>query len=389
LKGKTVADKKLSELRATAQTTWADDDIMYVVTAADASKAMTLSTLMTEIITGVEINGTVQGPAGVTERNGLLIQPSAAITTAIARGVNVVMDWSGTYGATGAQFSSTVSGAGDHDHYSGLQNWTYHTSTGTTSRVSSIHNMLECSAGTITTYHGLYIQGPVLSGSGAITNSWNVYASAANRSYLAGGMILSDIALGGLSSSVSPANGVLRIYHDYADVAGGLSQHGILVTSTDEAAVGKGGVITLGGESGAASTPYAFASIMGAKEVAGATYNGYFSVYTTDTGSNNSEKMRVGSAGNLCLGLTAAGTSATKTVAISTGTAPAASPADACQLYSADQAAGNACLHTRTEGGAVIKLYQGAAVANPGAGEAEAKLIELLTILRAQGLIAT
>jgi hypothetical protein len=83
------------------------------------------------------------------------------------------------------------------------------------------------------------------------------------------------------------------------------------------------------------------------------------------------------------------GTNAQKVLAIGTGTAPSTSPADACQLYSADQAAGNACLHTRTEGGAVIKLYQGAAVANPGAGEAEAKLIELLTILRAQGLIAT
>jgi hypothetical protein len=83
------------------------------------------------------------------------------------------------------------------------------------------------------------------------------------------------------------------------------------------------------------------------------------------------------------------GTNAQKVLAIGTGTIPASSPADACQLYSADQAAGNACLHTRTEGGAVIKLYQGAAVANPGAGEAEAKLIELLTILRAQGLIAT
>lgn len=62
---------------------------------------------------------------------------------------------------------------------------------------------------------------------------------------------------------------------------------------------------------------------------------------------------------------------------------------DACHIYSADQAPGNACPHIRTEHGETIKLYQGAAVANPGAGEAEAKLIELLTILRAQGLIAT
>ena len=52
------------------------------------------------------------------------------------------------------------------------------------------------------------------------------------------------------------------------------------------------------------------------------------------------------------------GTSATRTLAISTGTAPSSSPADCFQLYSADITAGNAAAHFRTEGGAVIKVYQ-------------------------------
>jgi hypothetical protein len=66
--------------------------------------------------------------------------------------------------------------------------------------------------------------------------------------------------------------------------------------------------------------------------------------------------------GNTGIGQATFGTSATKTLAIATGTAPSTSPTDAFQIYSADQAAGNACLHTRTEGGAIIKLFQGAAL---------------------------
>ncbi len=52
------------------------------------------------------------------------------------------------------------------------------------------------------------------------------------------------------------------------------------------------------------------------------------------------------------------GTSATRTLAISTGTAPGSSPADCFQLYSADITAGNAAAHFRTENGAVVKIYQ-------------------------------
>jgi hypothetical protein len=94
--------------------------------------------------------------------------------------------------------------------------------------------------------------------------------------------------------------------------------------------------------------------------------------------------------GNVGIGTTAVGANANKALSIGVGTAPSTSPANVAQLWVADAAgADTACLHTRTEAGATIKWYQGAAVANPGAGEAEAKLIELLTILRAQGLIAT
>jgi hypothetical protein len=96
------------------------------------------------------------------------------------------------------------------------------------------------------------------------------------------------------------------------------------------------------------------------------------------------------------------GTSATNTLAISTGTAPASSPADCFQLYSADITAGNAAAHFRTEGGAVIKVYQettavgSAVLATPGAGTNIKDvdtfdgytIAQVVKALRNQGLLA-
>jgi len=64
--------------------------------------------------------------------------------------------------------------------------------------------------------------------------------------------------------------------------------------------------------------------------------------------------------GNIGLGNTAAGTSATRTLVGANGTAPSTSPTDAFQLYAADIAAGNSAPHFRTENGTIIKLH------NPG-----------------------
>lgn len=58
------------------------------------------------------------------------------------------------------------------------------------------------------------------------------------------------------------------------------------------------------------------------------------------------------------------GTNATNTIGVETGVAPTTSPADAFQMYSADQSAGNACAHFRTENGGVIKIYQGSHIAD-------------------------
>jgi len=68
------------------------------------------------------------------------------------------------------------------------------------------------------------------------------------------------------------------------------------------------------------------------------------------------------------------GTSATRTLGISIGTAPTSSPADCFQLYCADIVANNAAAHFRTENGSIIKIYQEttavgtATLVTPGAG---------------------
>ena len=56
------------------------------------------------------------------------------------------------------------------------------------------------------------------------------------------------------------------------------------------------------------------------------------------------------------------GTSGTKILALSNGNAPTSSPTDAFQMYSADQVAGNACPHFRTENGSIIKLFKASAI---------------------------
>jgi len=95
---------------------------------------------------------------------------------------------------------------------------------------------------------------------------------------------------------------------------------------------------------------------------------------------------------NVGIGQASFGTAATKTLAVGTGTAPSSSPADAFQMYSADQAAGNACPHFRTENGTIVKLYQQAAIADTS-GESlanvEAEVNKLKAVLRNAGLIAT
>jgi hypothetical protein len=110
---------------------------------------------------------------------------------------------------------------------------------------------------------------------------------------------------------------------------------------------------------------------------------GKWNIYASGTANNYI-------AGNLGLGQITFGTSATKILAIGSGTAPSTSPADAFQMYSADQAAGNACAHLRTEGGAIVKLYQQTHIADAtDAATAITRINAILVALENNGLLAT
>jgi hypothetical protein len=63
--------------------------------------------------------------------------------------------------------------------------------------------------------------------------------------------------------------------------------------------------------------------------------------------------MRITNLGNVCIGTTAAGTSAEDVLAIGTGVAPTTGPADTIQIYSTDLSAGNTMLSIYTEGTSV------------------------------------
>lgn len=65
---------------------------------------------------------------------------------------------------------------------------------------------------------------------------------------------------------------------------------------------------------------------------------------------NGAERMRVTAAGNVGIGTSTFGTSAVRSLAIGTGTAPTTGPADTIQIYSTDLTAGNTMLSLFTEG---------------------------------------
>jgi hypothetical protein len=125
--------------------------------------------------------------------------------------------------------------------------------------------------------------------------------------------------------------------------------------------------------------------------------------FVVDLISNGAEteRFRLKSSGNLLLGTTSEGASATKTLVINNGTAPTGDVTDSFQQYSADIVAGNAAPHFRTENGNVIKIYQETTGIAAAAFVANTSLIvddsatfggytigQVVAALKAQGLLA-
>jgi hypothetical protein len=114
-----------------------------------------------------------------------------------------------------------------------------------------------------------------------------------------------------------------------------------------------------------------------------------------------SDRLVLKGNGNLLLGTTSEGASATKTLVINNGTAPTGNVTDSFQLYSNDIVAGNAAPHFRTENGSIIKLYQETTGIAAAAFVSNTSLIlddsatfggytigQVVAALKAQGLLA-
>jgi hypothetical protein len=123
--------------------------------------------------------------------------------------------------------------------------------------------------------------------------------------------------------------------------------------------------------------------------------------FNTALAGTFAERMRLKASGNLLLGTTSEGASATKTLVINNGTAPSGNVTDSFQQYSADIVAGNAAPHFRTENGSIIKLYQETTAVAAAAFVANTSLIfddtatyggytmgQVVAALKAQGLLA-
>lgn len=115
--------------------------------------------------------------------------------------------------------------------------------------------------------------------------------------------------------------------------------------------------------------------------------------FLVSEGGSQVEAMRLNGT-NMGIGATSFGSNAKSVLAMKNNTAPSSSPIDMFQMYSADETAGNAAPHFRTESGAVVKLYQQAHIPDPSGGgtqdsDARAAINAILVALENAGLLAT
>lgn len=149
---------------------------------------------------------------------------------------------------------------------------------------------------------------------------------------------------------------------------------------------------------GTASTTGAGLFLAGANFSGSPTLGAGDAVLAAVTGSDirfqqaGTDILFLDSSGNLGIGATTFGTSTVGTIGFANGTAPSADVANQHAYYSADQAAGNAAPHFRTENGGVVKLYQQAHITDaPGdtAANNATTINAILVALENLGLLAT
>jgi hypothetical protein len=111
------------------------------------------------------------------------------------------------------------------------------------------------------------------------------------------------LGIGG-DPEVSGINTAIYAKSAFGSPTGGVPYGGIWISSTDSAAIDKGGVLSLGG-SYTGTTDTRFAAIAGLKEDStDGNYGGYLALYTRPNGGSPLERMHISASGNVGIGCT-------------------------------------------------------------------------------------
>lgn len=281
-----------------------------------------------------------------------------------SRGFSDSTNYARSGGTSYASYDARVemTGTNNFGHYAGFQAGPTLNFTGTITDVFNYISSPTYTAGTITNSYGTYVQNPVKTGAtltnnyghyfpsvfNAGTNNWVWYNSSTERSYSAGDTI-SRRFFAGSNSVASPS---AQFHADGSgDIRLRLQQSGF--NYWDFTSVSGTTYATIGDVSGTYVTFFNLGNV-----ALGTTTNNGYKLDIQGSLRNTTSAYFATSSGNVGVGTTTFGTSAARVIGIINGTAPSTSPTDVVQIYANDITAGNAALHVRTEGGAVVKLYQ-------------------------------
>lgn len=248
-------------------------------------------------------------PPGV-EQNTVYIKSQQMTGSTAGRALNVECHYAGSYAFTGMQTAAYIEGANDINHAYGHQSWSYGDGSGTVTAVAGFMAAATINSGAWTDYYGYLYKGATVSG-GAIARRWAFFGESPDPSYLSGKLAISAVRL--TPTAIPQA---LFVSNPFTSGTFGITLAQAGIYSSNDAAVGSGGAIALGGKTGLASDPYPAAFVFGGRESL-ATYAGYFSIYTTsgggggETNSANYERLRVSSTGVVSVFNTQASTSTT------------------------------------------------------------------------------
>jgi hypothetical protein len=355
----------------------------------------------------VNVNRAVDG---ATNNSGHCFSDSSTVT----RG-------NGTAAATALAYNSfdariTVSGTENYNHFAAFQAAPTLNTSGTTTKYYGLYSLATVSAGTLTDSFGVYVAASA--GAGAVTNDYGIYiathtkGATLNYAIYSGGSAPSHFVGNiGIGNGTAPQTNT-RLYIGGSSAVGNVNNQGISIehTYTGTYLTGINVLCATAGSSaisgvfsmycrpnhGSSSTLESFYGIYSAPTSSGGATANLYHTYIADAAGSGAFTNQYG------VYVAALAKGGTLNYAIYTaGATPSclegplhfinvAAPTtltNGCAIYATDQAAGNSCVHAKTEGGAIIKLYQQAHIAD-FAGDGSAAVNAILVALENCGLLA-